>query len=101
WIYNALGDESWRVRKEAVDLFLRRPENARCAGEVVKLLHSEENAGLRNAAMEILIRLGRQAVPHLLSEIGTPDHDVRKFILDIVGEIGDPSCVPALVDSLN
>ncbi|MFO7983061.1 MAG: HEAT repeat domain-containing protein [Desulfuromonadales bacterium] len=100
WIYQALGDDSWRVRKEGVDLFLRRPENARFADEVVKLLHSEENAGLRNAAMEILIRLGRQAVPHLLSEIGTQDHDVRKFILDILGEIGDPGCVPTLVEAL-
>lgn len=101
WIYRGLGDESWRVRKEAADLFLRRPENARYADEVVELLHSEENAGLRNAAMEILIRLGRQAVPHLLSKIDTPDHDVRKFILDILGEIGDPGCIPSLVEALD
>ncbi|HKL48519.1 MAG TPA: HEAT repeat domain-containing protein, partial [Desulfuromonadales bacterium] len=100
WIYLALGDDSWRVRKEAVELFLGRPENARYADEVVKLLHSEENAGLRNAAMEILIKLGRQAVPHLLSEIDAPDQDVRKFILDILGEVGDARCIPALVEAL-
>lgn len=99
-IYRALGDESWRVRKEAVAVFLGIPGVGALAGEVVELLHTEENAGLRNAAVEILIGLGRQAVAALIEELACADHDVRKFVLDILGEIGDDSCVPAMVAAL-
>lgn len=101
-VCQALGDESWRVRKEAVQLFLEMPRASELAGEVIELLHAQENAGLRNAAVEILVRLGSQAVPFLLEELSCSDRDVRKFVLDILGDIGDESCarwmLPALSD---
>jgi HEAT repeat protein len=101
WILLALGDESWRLRKEATELFLSLP-NAPClVGEVVELLHSEDNAGLRNAAVEILVRIGEPALPHLIEELSCNDHDVRKFALDILGAIGDLSCVAAAQKSLH
>lgn len=100
-LYQALGDDSWRVRKEAVELFLRLPAPGRLAGEIVELLHSQDNAGLRNAAVEILTRLGRQAVPELLEELDCSDHDVRKFALDILGEIGDPEAASAMIVALD
>ncbi len=99
-LYQALGDESWRIRKEATEVFLSLPGVANLAGEVIELLHAEDNAGLRNAAVEILVSMGCQAVPALLDEISCSDHDVRKFILDILGEICDPSSVPAMIGAL-
>ncbi len=99
-IFQAFGDTSWRVRKEAVDIFLRMPVSRELVGEIVELLHAEENAGLRNAAVEILVRMGRDAVPMLLEQIACPDHEVRKFIVDILGEIEDPRAVPALLKAL-
>jgi HEAT repeat protein len=99
-IYQALGEESWRIRKEGVELFLSLPRAAELAGEVIELLHAEDNAGLRNAAVEILISLGRQAVPALLEEVSCADHDVRKFVIDILGETGDSAAVTALIDAL-
>lgn len=99
-IYRALGDESWRVRKEAVAVFLGITGVGSLAGEVVDLLHTEDNAGLRNAAVEILVGLGRQASAALVEELSCSDHDVRKFVLDILGEIGDDSCVPAMIGAL-
>jgi len=99
-IFQAFGDNSWRVRKEAIEMFLRLPVSRELIGEVVELLHAEENVGLRNAAVEILVRLGRDAVPLLLDRISCPDHDVRKFIVDILGEIDDPQAVPALLNAL-
>lgn len=83
----ALGDESWRVRKEAVEIFLSIPEAVVLAGEIAELLHSPDNAGLRNAAVDILTRLGEPAVSRLLEELDTQDRDVRKFVLDILGDI--------------
>lgn len=100
-VIQALGDESWRVRKEAVDLFLALPGSDRLSAEVIELLHSEDNVGLRNAAVEILVHLGTQAVPSLLEELSCSDHDVRKFVLDILGEIGDGSCVVPMLRLLD
>jgi HEAT repeat protein len=100
-LYAALGDESWRVRKEAVEIFLSLPAAGHLTGEVTELLHAQDNAGLRNAAVEILTRLGREAVPNLLEELTCSDHDVRKFALDILGEVGDPSTVDAMVRALD
>ncbi|HKJ29276.1 MAG TPA: hypothetical protein VKA22_03610, partial [Desulfuromonadales bacterium] len=79
-IFKAFGDESWRVRKQSIDLFLSMPVCKDFIGEVIELLHAEENAGLRNAAVEILGRMGRSAVPMLIEHARCPDHDVRKFI---------------------
>jgi len=58
-IFKAFGDESWRVRKESIELYLKLPVSRELIGEIIELLHAEENAGLRNAAVEILTRLGR------------------------------------------
>jgi HEAT repeat protein len=100
-IIRALGDESWRVRKEAAELFISLPGGDALTGEIIELLHSEDNAGLRNTAVEILVRLGRLAIPLLLEELSCSDHDVRKFVLDILGEIGDESSVPSMLRALS
>ncbi len=100
WLFHALGDESWRVRKEAVEIFLGLPRASQLAGEVVEFLHAQENAGLRNTAAEILVRLGRHAVPFLLEELTCNDRDVRKFALDVLGEIGDRSAVAPMLAAL-
>jgi HEAT repeat protein len=99
-IFKAFGDSSWRVRKESIDLFLTMPVSRELTGEIIELLHAEENAGLRNAAVETLTRIGRDALPMLLDQAGCADHDVRKFILDILGDIADPEAIPTLIHSL-
>lgn len=100
-LFKAFGDSSWRVRKLSIDLYLGLPVSRDLIGEIIELLHAEENAGLRNAAVEILTRMGRDAVPMLLEQSGCPDHDVRKFIIDILGDIADPAAVPTLVRGLS
>ncbi len=96
----ALGDESWRVRKEAAELFLGLPNAGELAGQIVEFLHAHDNAGLRNAAVDILVRLGRPALPFLLEELTCPDQDVRKFVLDILGETGDEACFKPMIEAL-
>ncbi len=99
-LYRALGDESWRVRKEGAELFLGLPSSIELAGEIIELLHSQDNAGLRNTAVDILVRLGRNSLPFLLEELHCPDHDVRKFVLDILGAIGAEEAVPGMIACL-
>jgi HEAT repeat protein len=97
----AMGDTSWRVRKEAVRCFLQGAHRHWQVSDAIALLNSEDNAGLRNAATEVLIQLGPSAVEALKAEMATADQDVRKFILDIMGEIGDEVCIGALIEALS
>lgn len=99
-ICKSLGDSSWRVRKEAVALFLSLADAAAHVERIVALLYDEENAGLRNAAAEVLVRLASTALPALLGSAGSPDPDVRKFVLDILGDIGDRRATPLLLNAL-
>lgn len=69
-------------------------------------LSSSDNAGMRNSAVEILTSLGKRengrlVVDTLLAHMTTRDHDVRKFIVDILGDIGDSAAAIPLIDFLN
>ncbi len=98
-LFAALGDASWRVRKETVDVLLAMEISDRIVEEIVALLASE-NAGLRNSAVETLERLGSRAVAPLCGHVHDADHDVRKFAIDILGTIGNARAVPLLVEAL-
>jgi HEAT repeat protein len=97
----AMGDASWRVRKEAVEILLAGELTDALILQLVDLLASEENAGLRNSASEALERLGQRAVPGLCISITAADPDVRKFVVDILGAIGAASAVPFLLPALD
>jgi len=99
-IFHALGDESWRVRKEAVGLFMHLPLECKEVAAIIELLYAEDNAGLRNAAVEILTRMGRGVVAALVEHSDCSDHDVRKFIVDVLGDIADPAAVPVMIQRL-
>ena len=95
-----LGDSDWRVRKEAVSLFLRLPDAGLRTAYIIEQLRHPENAGLRNAAIEILINLGAQVTSELIRQLAVSDAEVRKFIVDILGEIGHSGCVSELLPYL-
>jgi len=101
-LFLAMGDESWRVRKEAVAVLLSgEPVGAEAVEGLIALLRASDNAGLRNSAVESLERLGAAAVKPLCAHLGDPDHDLRKFVIDILGTIGSPTCLPLLVRALD
>jgi len=99
-LLRALGDADWRVRKTAVEALVGLRGNDVLEG----LLHSlsaHDNAGERNSAIEALIHIGSDSVDALLAAVETHDVDVRKFIVDILGEIKDPRSVPLLISRLD
>jgi HEAT repeat protein len=100
-LFVALGDTSWRVRKEAVNLVAAQPATAALVEGLIALLRAADNAGLRNSAVESLERMGSAAVPALCAYLEDPDHDLRKFVIDILGSIGCASCLPLLVRALD
>lgn len=100
-ILRALGDESWRVRKEAADVLLSMEVSPELPEELIALLGAHDNAGLRNSAVEVLTRMGKASLFALQRHTRDEDQDVRKFVLDIMGDIGLASSVPLLVQALD
>ncbi len=100
-LYYAMGDASWRIRKEAVNTLIAVPISADIMEELIAMLRDPDNAGLRNSAVEALERLGVRAVPVLCRHLTDLDHDVRKFIIDILGSIGAAESVPLLIQALD
>ncbi len=99
-LFAALGDESWRVRKQAVEILLSMRPATDALHDLIELLRDEENAGLRNAAAELLVRLGERAVEVLLSHLDDPDHDLRKQVVDVLGVIGGKEAQAGLIHAL-
>ena len=93
----ALGDESWRVRKAAVEVIREFPDRPSAVGSLIESLGDADNAGRRNAALEALIAMGRSAVSTIVSRLDHQDPEVRKFLVDILGQIRDPSSAEAVL----
>lgn len=100
-LFTAMGDESWRVRKEAVECYVLSKPDLASVEQLLNLLRNEDNAGLRNSAAEAVIRLGSVSATPLMNIVQDQDVDVRKFVVDVMGAIGDPIFVPALLNALN
>ncbi len=100
-LFEAMGDESWRVRKESLDILFTGEVTDEVIEELVELLRSSDNAGLRNSACEALEKLGNKALPILCRYTEDEDSDVRKFVIDILGNAGSPDPVPLLIKALS
>ena len=96
----ALGDDDWRVRKEAIGYFMAQPDAVSRIDLIIDQLHNPDNAGLRNAAIEILISLGPKISKPMLVRLDSENAEVRKFIIDILGEICHSGCAVALLKHL-
>ncbi|MBI5076371.1 MAG: HEAT repeat domain-containing protein [Nitrospirae bacterium] len=99
-LIKAMTDVSWRVRKSAVDILFGEYSLDQYIGGIIDLLYIEENAGARNSAIEALIKLGRKATPYLIEGFKTSNRDVRKFIIDVLGEEMDSRSLPLILDAL-
>jgi HEAT repeat protein len=96
----AMQDPSWRVRKTSVDILFTNYSNESYMKGLLNLLQLEDNAGARNSAIELFIKLGRKCTKFLMEAFDTPNTDLRKFILDILGQIVDKDSIPLLIKAL-
>ena len=99
-LIDAMKDPGWRVRKASVDTLLGHYESSEFLAGLEGLLFEEGDAGARNSAIEAFIRLGHEASSHLISAVETDNVDVRKFIVDIAGEVRDKDTVAMLIKAL-
>lgn len=100
-LFAALADTSWRVRKQAIDVLLAARPGEEDIHQLIALMRDEENAGLRNAAAELLVRLGARVVPLLLAYLHDDDHDLRKLVVDALGLLGGEEAITGLIQALS
>jgi len=87
----ALGDEDWRVRKEAASIATRVEPRTAVVFAVARTLAEHDNIGLRNAAVEALVLIGPDAVPGAIDALGRLDADGRKLAVEVLA--GAPTLV--------
>jgi HEAT repeat protein len=98
-LVDAMGDESWRVRKEAVSRVTAWPRPEEAAAALITALGEESNIARRNAAVEGLGLIGRPSVPLLLDALAAGVAN-RKLVVDALGVIGDGRAVGPLATVL-
>ncbi|UCD84443.1 MAG: HEAT repeat domain-containing protein [Deltaproteobacteria bacterium] len=96
----AIGDNSWRVRKAAAEQIIRLGDRGKVIDTLISALGAGDNAGKRNTAVEVLEKLGARAVPKLIANLRFREQEVKKFIVDILGEIKEPEALPELIKAL-
>lgn len=96
-LVECLGDPSWRVRKAAVERLSAWPDTDATAAALIAALADGENPGRRNAAVEALVHHGAPMVRQLIEAAESDDEDVRKFVVDSLGGIGDVRATDCLV----
>lgn len=99
-LLTGLADQSWRVRKTAQEILLEEYSPEEYMDGLINLLYIEDNAGARNAAIETLTSLNRRATDYLIAAFKTENNDVRKFIIDILGEFRDRRTLPVMLGAL-
>lgn len=94
-----LADPVPAVREQASRLLSHRgtAEAARKAAAHIR----STNVAARNLAGETLIRMGAVAVPVLLPFLSDPDHDVRKFAIDVLAELPAGIYAPRIAEALD
>ncbi len=100
-LFKALGDESWRVRKAAVEVAAEYSFDDQLLKLLLQGLSSQDNAGLRSSASEVLVKAGKKAMGAVVQLLEHADRDIRKFAADILGDMGLTESVPFLTRSLS
>jgi len=94
----AIEDPDLGIRELAADRLCNIKGDV--AAQLLIRFLAHEDIGTRNLASEILVKIGPAAVPALVEHIAADDHDVRKFICDVLGLIGDDQAIKALCQAL-
>ena len=101
WLTRPLSDESWRVRKESIEGLSKLLPTPQLVAALVPLMDPEMELTLRNSVVEVLERIGHEVAPLLVDYLSIDQTDVRKFLVDILGNIADPDSVPSLIGLLH
>lgn len=98
----ALGDESWQVRRAAAE-GLARGDEASTEALVAALRERHRDPAVLNATLAALTRSGADVTPQLVALLAAPDTDaeLRTYTALALGLLEDRRAVPALVRALD
>jgi HEAT repeat protein len=91
-----LGDEDWRVRKEAVAVAQGLAPDPHMLAALVSALGPSDNVGLRNATVEALGAFGGDAVDAVAAALRELDADGRKLAAEVLARTGHATALPVL-----
>jgi len=93
-----LGDESFRIRKAALDALLKTPHTDKLIDLFIDIINDQDNAGLRTAGVEGLTMTGSKAVEKIIKAIDVKQWELSKLLVDVLGDIGDSRTIPTLIE---
>jgi len=96
YVLQALGDDDWRVRKQAIEVAVAFAPAQDLLTGLVAALKPGDNVGLRNAAVEALGAYGQAAVDALAHELPKLDADGRKLAAEALARTALPSALEVL-----
>jgi HEAT repeat protein len=100
-LLRALGDDDWRVRKEAAVVTPSLERRDEVVAALVAALEESVNIGLRNAAVEALVAIGPDAVSTTIAALPRLDPDARKLAVEVLGGVADLRCTVALCGAID
>ena len=94
-----VGDAEHGLKSGAMELLLGQGLVANFAVYEAAVRNDDE-ADLRNGAMEMLVAFGEESVPKLAPLLFDPNEEVRNFSAVMLGDIGSRTAVPQLIEAL-
>ncbi|BDU50293.1 HEAT repeat domain-containing protein [Haliovirga abyssi] len=95
-----LKDKNYKIREMASNALV----NIGTDLEVINILMeaiSSDDPNYRNSAIASLVLMGEKAIPYLITEINNKDKDVRKFVIDSLGDIGSEKAIPYIIQRID
>jgi HEAT repeat protein len=100
-IIDALADESWQVRRDAVDSIALNDDPDIAVKLVRNLREEHHNISILNSVLQVLALSNVDAVPALIACLSDTDADLRIYAALALGEQHDPRGIPPLIKALN
>jgi HEAT repeat protein len=99
-LLRALGDVDWRVREEAIRVVCDMAIEFDLLKPLIEGLCQGSNVGLRNAARDVLRRLGGGAARSLVAALAEVEPNERKFIVEALACGGTEEAIDTLIESV-
>lgn len=100
YLIESLGDIEWRVRKSAISALVHQSPNESMINQLISIFYLEGNTGKKSSSLEALVGLGTFCLPTIYSHFLTANAEVKKFLVEVVGEIGDVQSLSHLLGLL-
>jgi HEAT repeat protein len=100
-LIEALGDDDWRVRKEAAAISVQMPALEETIDRLIAEMTRDRDVGLCNSAVEALANIGEPAIGRIIDRIPTLNAAGRKMAIESIGASNDNRVEPSLIRLLD